>query len=129
MPLTALLRMLSPAQPLTCQPRFKNHGLDLPHSSAQPEHQPAALTGMMPDLNLPHFAHRRHDHSQRRIYCSSAEFDIHEQPEPFVRVMVGYLMMSDTELGFCYPQRMVGGEWRSNERGLKWDTCGRPRKN
>lgn len=100
-----LLRLLSPAQPLTRQPRFETMGLDLPHSSAEPEHQPAAFTGMMPDLNLFPLAHRRHDHSKRRIYCSSAEFDIHKQPEQFVRVMVGYLMMSDTELWFCSATR------------------------
>jgi Fungal protein kinase len=30
----------------------------------------------------------------------SQEFDIHNHPEWFVRVMVGYLMMSEAELGF-----------------------------
>lgn len=30
---------------------------------------------------------------------SGATFDIHEEPEKFIRVMCGYLMMSDEELG------------------------------
>lgn len=94
------------------------------HRSRPTAFLPRSLSHDARPKPISHFAHRRHDHSKRRIYCSSAEPDTHKQPEQFMRAMVGYLMMSNTELWFCSDTRK--GWWEVNGASRKEAWSGTP---
>jgi hypothetical protein len=107
MPLTALLRLPRSAQPLTRQPRFKTivSTYHIPPRSLNTN-----LLGMTPDLNLFPTS------SSTTRY--SAAFTVPLQSLIFTSSR-NNLRSYGWIFEFCYPQRMVGGEWRIEERGLE----------